>query len=239
VVPTYVGLGGAVLLLAFALSRAQFPAALGGHSQEESRPGVYGRLLRSKGLMLAVLAQFSYVGAQVSTWSSLIPYMRQYTAHSEREAGFFLAGNLVALSVGRVLSTWLMRWIRPVPMMTVYAIVNCSLLVLAIVHPGMAGAVAILITSFFMSMMFPTIFALGVEGLGADTKSAGGFLVMATGLGGATFPPLMGWIARATGSIAASYVLPAAAYVMVLVYALAARRLSPSVPEVEIVPQNV
>lgn len=239
VVPTYVGLGCAVLLLAFALSRAQFPAALGGSSQQASRPGAYGRLFRSRGLMLAVLAQLSYVGAQVSTWSSLIPYMRQYTTHSEREAGFFLAGNLVALTVGRVLSTWLMRWIRPVPMMIAYALINCSLLGLAILHPGMAGAVAILITSFFMSMMFPTIFALGVEGLGEDTKPAGGFLVMATGLGGATFPPLMGWIARATGSIATSYALPAMAYVIVLLYALTARKLSPGMREVESVPQNV
>jgi len=81
----------------------------------------------------------------------------------------------------------------------------------------MGGAIAIVATSFFMSVMFPTIFALGVKGLGADTKLGGSLIVMAI-LGGALFPPLMGVVARTTGSLALGYLIPAAGYVAVGLY---------------------
>ena len=83
------------------------------------------------------MAQFFYVGAQVTTWSAFIPYMKQYTDVSEREAGWFLTGNLVLLLIGRFTSTWLMCWIRPVKMIAVYAIANSVLMTFAIVHPDL------------------------------------------------------------------------------------------------------
>ena len=88
---------------------------------------------------------------------------------------------------------------------------------MGILHPGMAGSVAILITSLFMSIMYPTIFALGVKGLGDDTKLGGSLLVMAI-IGGALFPPAMGWITRLTGNLAEGYLLPAAGFVVVAIY---------------------
>jgi FHS family L-fucose permease-like MFS transporter len=88
----------------------------------------------------------------------------------------------------------------------------------------MGGAWAILFSSFFMSIMFPTIFALGVKGLGASTKIGGSLLVMAI-LGGAVFPPLLGLVAKKAGSLAAGYVLPLAGYVAVALYGWAGRRV--------------
>jgi FHS family L-fucose permease-like MFS transporter len=174
--------------------------------------------------MLAVVAQFFYVGAQVSTWSTLIPYLRTYTSIGDKGAGYFLTGTLVALTVGRIVSTPIMRFINPARMIAIYAIANCILLGVGIEHPGMVGASAILLTSFFMSIMFPTIFALGVKGLGDDTKIGGSFLVMAI-LGGAIFPPVLGWIAHATGSVALGYLLPVAGYVIVALYGFLVPRL--------------
>ena len=232
VVPTYVVLGIAVLILAAIIGRASFPSNLdsteyAGYGSQVAEPqrGAYGRLLRNRALMFAVVAQFFYVGAQVSTWSTLIPYLKAYTLIGDKSAGYFLTGTLVALALGRVISTPLMRYFAPARMIALYAMINLALLLVGIVRPGMAGAVAILLTSFFMSIMYPTIFAMGVKGLGGDTKLGGSLLVMAI-LGGAVFPPLMGLITRFTGSLALGYALPALGYVVVAAYGLLMPRLT-------------
>jgi FHS family L-fucose permease-like MFS transporter len=168
--------------------------------------------------MFAVVAQFFYVGAQVSTWSTFIPYMRAYTTMPERTAGYFLTATLIALAIGRIVSTAAMRFVSPRKMIGVYALINFLLLLVGIACPGMVGVYAILITSFFMSVMYPTIFALGVRDLGEDTKLGGSLIVMAI-VGGAIFPPLMGWIKDVTGSVALGYTLPALGYVVVALYA--------------------
>jgi FHS family L-fucose permease-like MFS transporter len=151
--------------------------------------------------------------------------MRAYTTASERTAGYFLTATLATLAVGRVVSTALMRYIPPSVMMGGYALVNLFLLAVVIGRPGMIGAYAILATSFFMSMMYPTIFALGVKGLGEDTKMGGSLIVMAI-VGGAVFPPAMGWVARLSGSIALGYLLPALGYVVVAMFAFIGPRIS-------------
>jgi len=243
VVPTYVALGVVVLVLAIFIGRARFPASIDANETGEIAPprsGVYGRLLRNPGLMWAVAAQFFYVGAQISTWSSLIFYLKAYTPMTDKAAGYFLTGSLVALAVGRIVSTPLMKFISPAKMIGLYAVLNILLLAVGIVHPGIVGASAILFTSFFMSVMFPTIFALGVKGLGDDTKLGGSFLVMAI-LGGAIFPPLLGWIACETGSLALGYLLPAGGYIVVALYAFMVPKLTRGVgPDaVNSVPQNV
>jgi FHS family L-fucose permease-like MFS transporter len=229
VVPTYAVLGIGVLILAACLSRVRFPSNLDSLALENTPAGLqegsFGRLLRNPHLMFAVVAQFFYVGAQVSTWSTFIPYMRAYTSMSEKTAGYFLTATLVALAIGRIVSTSLMRYISPALMIGVYALINAVLVSIGVLHPGMAGTYSILVTSFFMSVMYPTIFALGVKGLGDDTKLGGSLIVMSI-VGGAIFPPLMGWIARASGSIALGYVLPGIGYVVVAAYAFVAPRIA-------------
>jgi FHS family L-fucose permease-like MFS transporter len=214
VVPTYVGLAAVVLLLALAVGLTRFPKI--GTSESEDQ-GSFRELLRYPRLWLAVGAQFFYVGAQVATWSTFIPYMKEYTALTERAAGNYLMLTLVALAIGRFVSTALMRYVDAVRLMRLYGLVNVALLIGAVMKPGMMGAMLILATSFFMSIMFPTIFALGVHGLGRNTKLGGSFIVMAI-LGGAVFPPLMGLITAATGSLAMGYLLPAAGFAAVAVY---------------------
>ena len=164
VVPTYVGLGFLVFLWAIVIGLSPFPAVPGENSTADR--GSFRALLHAPQLWLAVVAQFCYVGAQVTTWSAFIPYMKQYTAATERQAALFLTGNLIALAVGRFVSTALMHRFRPGMMTGIYAVINILLLSVGILHPGAMGAMAILTTSFFMSIMFPTIFALGVKGLG-------------------------------------------------------------------------
>lgn len=235
VVPTYVVLGCVVLLWALLIGITQFPA-MATEAADAGDRGSFRELMRYSHLWFAVVAQFFYVGAQVTTWSAFIPYVKQYTTFSERGAGWFLTGNLILIALGRFVSTGLMRWFRPSRMMAVYAVVNIALIGFGMVHPGVAGAIAIMVTSFFMSIMFPTIFALGVKGLGANTKLGGALIVMAI-VGGAAFPPLLGAIARSTGSLAHGYVVVAVAYLAVVIYGFAQGR-DVSLASVDRVPET-
>jgi FHS family L-fucose permease-like MFS transporter len=225
VVPTYVVLGVVVLVLAAVLGRTKFPAMLNSADSEDEGQGSFAALLKYPTLMFAVVAQFFYVGAQVGTWSTFIPYLKAYTALTERQAGYFLTGTLLALAAGRILSTSLMKLISPAKMMAAYAVINILLLGVGISMPGLVGAWAITITSFFMSIMFPTIFALGVKGLGPNTKLGGSLIVMAI-IGGAIVPPLMGVIKDHSGSVALGYLIPLAGYVVVALYGFMGSRVS-------------
>jgi FHS family L-fucose permease-like MFS transporter len=237
VVPTYLALGSTVLLFALLLSRMKFPSMRGEHedlSVAEDH-GSFGALLHYPHLWFAVLANFCNVGAQISTWSSLIPYMKQYTDVSERTAAAYLTATLVALMVGRFVTTPLMKYISPSKILGIYGAVNVLLIALAITRPGMLGAYAIVASSFFLSIMFPTIFALGLKGLGPNTKLAGSFLVMAI-VGGAIFPPVLGWIAKTTGSLAEGYIVPAVGFAGVALYGFLAGRVQPR--EIALAPQE-
>lgn len=234
VVPTYVTLGCVVFLLALVIGLTRFPIALREHdpSENSSLATQIIALLRVPQLRSAIIAQFCYCGAQVSTWSAFIPYTKQYTHATERTAALFLTGNLIALAVGRLANTGLMGWIRPSRMMGTYAVVNIILLGTGVLHPGPVGVGAILLTSFFMSIMFPTIFALGVKGLGARTKLGGSLIVMSI-VGGAVIPPLLGLIAKHFGSFALGYTIVIACYVVVAVYAFTVRSGSSSSADLE------
>jgi FHS family L-fucose permease-like MFS transporter len=219
VVPTYVILGSVVLLSAAWIALTRFPN-IASEQLEGRDQGSFSQLFRCRHLWFAVLAQFCYCGAQVSTWSAFIPYIKQYTVSTERTAALFLTGSLVAFSLGRILSTWMMRWFSPAKMTASYALINIGLLSVGILHPGMAGVWAILFTSFFMSIMFPTIFALGVKGLGPNTKIGGSALVMSV-IGAGLVPPLLGLIAKRSGSYALGYTVALIAYVVVAFYGFA------------------
>jgi MFS transporter, FHS family, L-fucose permease len=228
VVPTYLVLGSAVLLFALLLSRIKFPS-MRGENEDATLPqghGTFGALLQYPYLWLAVLANFCNVGAQVSSWSSLIPYMKQYTDVSERTAAAYLTASLVAIMAGRFLTTPLMKYFPPTSLLGLYGALNVFLMGIAIMRPGMVGAYAIVVSSFFLSIMFPTIFALGLKGLGPNTKLASSLLVMAI-VGGAICPPILGWIARRTGSIAVGYLVPALGYACVSLYGFIAGRVRP------------
>ncbi len=229
VVPTYLALGSVVLLFALLLSRMKFPAMA---SEQEGEAGAavdhgsFGALLHYPHLWFAVAALFCAVGAQVATWSSLIPYMKQYTSVSERSAAGYLTATLVVMAIGRFATTWLMKYVTASKLLGIYGAANVALIALAITRPGLLGANALVASGFFLSIMFPTIFALGLKGLGPNTKLAGSVLVMSI-VGGAVFPPVLGYIARSTGSVGLGYVVPLAGFVVVSLYGFCAPLLLP------------
>lgn len=163
------------------------------------------------------MAQFFYVGAQVGTWSYFISYVQEYAHQPEKVAGYFLTGTLAAFGVGRFFSSYLMRFVAPNRLMGIYSVLNVALVSVSVLKPGWVGLWCIFLTSFFMSLMFPTIFALGLKGLGPNTKIGGSLIVMAI-VGGAVLTPLMGLISEKFHSVALSYTVPLFAYILIAFY---------------------
>jgi MFS transporter, FHS family, L-fucose permease len=221
VIEPYLVIGCIALLWAFLIWRTKFPDIQDEHENVKEDRGRFRELFRHPNFLLAVVAQFFYVGAQVGTWSYFIQYVQEYTHQPEKIAGYFLTGTLAAFGVGRFVSAYLMQFIAPNKLLGAYALVNILLVGVGVLTPGWIGLWAIFLTSFFMSLMFPTIFALGLKGLGPNTKIGGSLLVMAI-VGGAALTPLMGLISLKSGSIAIAYAVPLFSYIFVAWYALAA-----------------
>jgi FHS family L-fucose permease-like MFS transporter len=216
VVSPYMVLGTIAFCWAVLVLMTKFPV-LGGEevSLDPSVKAVPVRLFQAH-FVFALVAQFFYVGAQVGTWSYFIPYVEQSTGIGDKAAGYMLTGTLAAFAIGRFLSAWLMRHFPARLMLGVYAIVNVLLGLIAVARPSWLGVGCLLTTSLFMSIMFPTIFALGLKGMGEKTKTAGSLLVMAI-LGGAALTKVMGMLADSAG-IQAAYMVPVTCFAVVAFY---------------------
>jgi FHS family L-fucose permease-like MFS transporter len=202
VIRPYMVLGIVVFLWAILMIRTRFPKI----AHEENGIDTKGHpreLLKYRHFLTGVFAQFCYVGAQVGTWSYFIQYSQDYTGIAEKTAGYFL-------------TTWIMKFIKPGKLMGIYGIMNILLISTAVLFPGWLGVWCIFLSSFFMSLMFPTIFALGIKGLGPNTKIAGSAIVMAI-IGGGVFTPLMGLIAAK--SMALAMLVPMGCYFIITLYA--------------------
>ena len=225
VIVPYLILGCVVVLWAILISRTPFPRLTGEDAAQHSKGGSgdLRALLTDSYFLRAVFAQFLYVGAQVGTWSYFIAYFQDYVDASEKLAGYFLTGTLVAFGVGRFTATFLMRFVQPSTLMGLYSLINVVLVGIGVIWPGWVGLWAIFLTSFFMSLMYPTIFALGIKGLGPHTKLGGSLIVMAI-IGGAVFTPIMGLISQATASMAKAMLVPLACYLFIAYFSFSAAK---------------
>jgi FHS family L-fucose permease-like MFS transporter len=230
VVAPYMILGGVAILWAVLIAFARFPKMAAEVTFEKEEHGHFRDLLRYPSFLLAIFAQFMYVGAQVGTWSYFIQYVQESTHQHEMMAGYLLTGTLAAFGIGRFASSAIMHYIRPNRLMATYSAINILLVGIGIAFPRWIGLWAIFLTSFFMSVMFPNIFALGIDGLGRNTKIAASFIVMAI-VGGAILTPLMGLISQSAHSIAIAYIVPLACYCTVGLFSAFWRKLKQSNPD--------
>ncbi len=236
VMPPYMVIGAVLLLMAVLLARMRFPPETDLAGRDEgAKPGRLRDLFAHRHLRWAVLAQFFYVGAQVGTWSYTIAYVQAFTPAGEKTAGYVLTLSLVLFAIGRFVSTWLLRYVPAGKLMGVFGLINIALLGVVVLHPsgsGLAlhfhsgwrpdlawqshwsGVDALAASSFFMSLMFPTIFALGVKNLGPLAKLGGSVIIMAI-IGGAVLTPIMGWISLGRGGMAAAMLVPLACYAFI------------------------
>lgn len=217
VVAPYLVLGAIVLFWAILIARTPFPHTGLDFSHDDLVSDQSKPLHERRHFVLAVLAQFLYVGAQVGTWSYMIPYVISGTAVGERTAGYWLTGALVAFTAGRFFSAWLLQFVPAAHLLGAYAVLNAAICGVAVLRPGWLGVVSLVAVSFLMSTMFPTIFALGTRGLGTRTKTGAALIVMAI-IGGALITLAMGRVADRV-NIAAAYLVPAVCFVGIALYA--------------------
>jgi MFS transporter, FHS family, L-fucose permease len=217
VVTPYLVLGAFAVIWCIFLMLSKFPPGRDEIKSDGPKTSVKD-LIKYPHFYKGVISQFFYCGAQTCTWSFFISYVQDFTGQPEKVAGYFLTGTLVAFGVGRFSATYLMKFIAPNKLMAIYGVINVLLVAVAIIAPGMMGVWAIFFTSFFMSLMYPTNFALSIRELGDNVKLGGSVMVMAI-VGGAVFPPLMGYIAEMTKSMAIAMVIPLVCYVYITYYA--------------------
>ncbi|MES2372839.1 MAG: L-fucose:H+ symporter permease [Bacteroidota bacterium] len=171
--------------------------------------------LRHKHLLWAVVAQFFYVGAQVCVFSFFILFAIKSSGIDKIKAADYLGwGCGMAFMVGRFAGTFLMRFIAPPKLLAMYAFLCVVLSVVAITAHGMIPVYAVIGIAFFMSIMFPTIFSLGIKELGSDTELGSSLIIMSI-VGGALLPPVLGYISDITHNIQLGYIVPLVCFVVV------------------------
>ena len=178
----------------------------------------FANALKSMKLRWGIVAQFFYVGAQVCVGSFFIKMATTAAGMEEATAARYLGFFGLAFMLGRFAGTFFMQFIQPRKLLIIYAIINIFLSIVAITGTGMLVVYTLIAIAFFMSIMFPTIFSMGIDGLGHNTKIGSSLIVMAI-VGGALLPPVLGLISDATGSIQMGYTVPLTCFTVILLFA--------------------
>lgn len=190
-------------------------------SANEAQPS-WSSVFAQKHLLKGVAAQFFYVGAQVGVGSFVIRLAQHTLNIPSRGAWYFLLGHWVGFMIGRFGGSALMKAIAPSKLLSTFAAGSLICAVVAIAASGTVPVYAVVLIGFFHSIMFPTIFALGIKNLGPLTKRGSSLMVMAI-IGGAVFPAIMGRISDAS-SIQTAFLIPLVCYGYILYFALAGYR---------------
>lgn len=208
----YMAIGGVISLLALIFLFIRIPKVQYAAHEDlaEAKP-----LIRQKHFVCAAIAQFFNTAAQGGTWAYFINYGHDVMGLSDEKAGYFFSLSMILLMIGRFVGTALMRVIAPYKLLAVFAGMNILMCIVVAQQWGWMSFVALLMINFFFSIMFPTIFSLGLKNLGKHTQQASSFIVMGV-VGGGIFPPLMGLIAN--HNVAAAYYLPVICYIVILLF---------------------
>ena len=227
----YQVIGSVILLIAVAFFFVKVPAVQDAHAVvvPGAEAGGYAEappradqpqgksLLQYPHFLWAVGAQFFCVAAQGGTWAFFINYGVEKMGFLAEKASYYFALSMVLMMVGRFIGTFLMRFIAPNKLLAAFALGSIVMCLIVAQSFGWPSFIALLLLNFFFSIMFPTIFSLGLKGLGKRTQQGSSFLVMGV-VGGAVFPPIMGLVAN--HDVAAAYYLPIVCYAVIFLFGL-------------------
>jgi len=214
----YLIMAAIVLLVAVFFIFSKLPE-IKEHDSDDSGHSFSFKVFRHRHVLWAVIAQFSYVGAQVCIGSFFIRLSKSLANIPEKEAAFLLGSvAMVGFMVGRFFGTYLMKFLESSRLLAIYCLISIGLLAITVTTTGMIAIYSVAAVPFFMSIMFPTIFALGIKGLGEESKIASSFLVMSI-FGGAVLPLLMGIVSDQTGSMQKAYIIPMLCFVLIWFFA--------------------
>lgn len=214
----YICIGIVVLVFAILFALTRFPQIKEEETDNsESLKISIRKLFRISSFKRSVVAQFFYMGAQVGIWSFMIRYVKHnIEGATDVSAANYLIYSLLALTIGRFVGSLLIKYIDSNKILTVYAVINVILVIIGIISHSMIGVWALVLTSFFMSIMYPTIFSYGVSNLGKETKLGSSILVMAI-VGGALLTAVMGKVSDLI-TINGAFLIPALCFVAVVIF---------------------
>lgn len=215
----YIILGLVLVTIAIIFYFSRLPEIKTQSVDGEAKGSFFGAL-RHKHLRWAVVAQFFYVGAQVCVTSFFIRMAQQGGGFDEKTAAYYLVIYGFLFTAGRFAGTALMQFISSHKLLAIYAALSVLLCCVAIFGQGSYVVYALGAIGFFMSIMFPTIFGLGIEGIGDDTKPGSSWLIMSI-VGGAILPYGMGTLIDMYGdNIQIGYSIPLVCFLIILYFGL-------------------
>lgn len=227
---TYMGIGCILLVILAIIAFSKVPQTQLGqqdaNGQAMTNKEAFQILTHNKRYCLGVLAQFAYVGAQTGVWSFTIRLVMQEMGYQENDAAFLFLLSMICFCSARFFFSWLMKYFAPAKLMILAGSISTILGLIVIFGAGTGWLVVIslVLISFFMSLMFPTIYGTALEGQREEATLGASGLIMAI-LGGAVLTPLQGLLSDAT-SIYTSYIIPTLCFVVVTLYAIYADALS-------------
>ena len=220
---TYASLGLVLIAILVAILFVKMPAG----RDSGNRSGIiasFGRLFRNRLYRYGVVAQFFYVGAQIGVWSFTIRIVMQELGVLEAQASTIYLITIIGFCLSRFIYTWLMKWVSPAKLLLAGGVLSTLMTVIVVLGAGSGWLLitALVLISFFMSLMFPTIYGLSLGGVAQsehpdDAKLGASGLIMAI-LGGALLTPLQGVVSD-NSSIYMSYIIPAICFVVVTLFA--------------------
>ncbi|WP_285008886.1 sugar MFS transporter [Pedobacter faecalis] len=220
----YAVIGTVILLVAIAFSFVKVPPLTDPHAAEAVDPEAVNvdiapgkKLFQHRHFVWAAIAQFFNVAAQAATWAFFINYAEEIVGFSHSKSSYLMGGLFMgAMLLGRVVGTTLMRFVAPNRLLATFALGNILMCIIVAQSLGMVSFVALILINFFFSIMFPTIFSLGLKNLGHHTQRASSFLSMGV-VGGAFYPLLMGFVADHYG-VANAYYTPIICYLIIFLF---------------------
>ena len=220
---TYASLGLVLIAILVAILFVKMPAG----RDSGNRSGIiasFGRLFRNRLYRYGVVAQFFYVGAQIGVWSFTIRIVMQELGVLEAQASTIYLITIIGFCLSRFIYTWLMKWISPAKLLLAGGVLSTLMTAVVVLGAGSGWMLitALVLISFFMSLMFPTIYGLSLGGVAQsehpdDAKLGASGLIMAI-LGGALLTPIQGLVSD-NSSIYMSYIIPAICFVVVTLFA--------------------
>ncbi len=215
----YIVIAAIVLLVAFLFYKTPMPEVKEEELVINENEHAGKKLFEHTHFVWAIVAQFFYVAAQVGIAALFINYCTEKNVGIDNErASYLLSGSLVLFTIGRFAGTALMKFITPHRLLALYSVLNIILCFAVIMVEGIISVYSLMAIFFFESIMFPTIFALGVKNLGVYTKKGASYIIMSI-VGGALMPVVMGSLAQ-TYSTSFSYIIPLACFVVVFIFAV-------------------
>ena len=222
----YILVGGIVLFVALLFFFTKLPEIKPEEEEEvtaivEEKPAA--SLWKRRQFVRSVVAQFCYCAAQTGIFGFFINYVTEMDPGiSNLRASRILAfGGMALFMIGRLSGSFTMKWLAPGRLLTWYSLLSAVCMALVVASVGTLSLYALYISFFFMSIMFPTIFALGLEGMGVYTKKASSYIVMGVA-GGAFSPMLMGYIGEE--NMALGFIVPLIAFLYILYFAIKCNR---------------